>query len=189
MNQPRPPRVDSAVPASEPNISDAIHDGIESDKDISAKPTATSGDANSTSQKKSPADWHRQYKEALKNHPEGSAEYGKAQRYINDIEKANPYLKSTDTQGSDNNLSSADRAQELQNSNSQSSDTSKGNLSGVYGQNTDPNATGDFTYFLKNPDAPRSMNVDDMRDRYSQEKGTDNPTPTEPPDTGDRNII
>ena len=66
--------------------------------------------------------------------------------------------------------------------------TAKNNLSGDYGQNTDPNATGDFTYFLKNPDAPRSMNVDDMRDRYSQEKAPDNPTPTEPSDTGESDI-
>lgn len=186
----RPPRVDSAIPTTEPNISDAIRDSSESDKDISSKPT--SGDANSTSQKKDPAFWHEKYKEALKNYPKGSEEYDKADRYINDLEKANPQLKSTDTQGSDNS-SSNDGTQESKNSNSQPTDTSqddtsKGNLSGDYGQNADPNATGDFTYFLKNPDAPRSMNADDMRDRYSQEKGSDNATPTEPQDTGESDI-
>ena len=74
------------------------------------------------------------------------------------------------------------------NSTSSQAETPKNNLSGDYGQNTDPTATGDFTYFLKNPDAPRSMNADDMRDRHSQEKAPDNPTPTEPPDSGESDI-
>ena len=90
--------------------------------------------------------------------------------------------KPTSTSGDDNSSSTSQPTDTSQD------DTSKGDLSGDYGQNADPNATGDFTYFLKNPDAPRSMNVDDMRDRYSQDKGNDNATPTEPPDTGESDI-
>lgn len=188
MKEQRRPRIDSAVPASEPNISDAIHDSSESDKDISSKPTATSEDDNSNSQKKDPAYWYERSKEALKNHPEDSKEHCDAEQNINRLEKLHPHLKSTDSLSGDENLSSTNRAQESQNPVSQPTDTSKGNLSGDYGQNADPNATGDFTYYLKNPDAPRSMNVDDMRDRYSQEKAPDNPMPTEPTDTDEKNI-
>ena len=74
------------------------------------------------------------------------------------------------------------------NSISSQAETPKNNLSGDYGQNADPNATGDFTYFLKNPDASRIMNADDMRDRYSQEQDTNKSTSTEPPDTGESDI-
>jgi hypothetical protein len=149
-----PELVDSANTMTEPSFDKTLHDNIESNKDISSKPSTQSDDGQSST-------------------------------------TATDDTQDKTTTG-DGSLSSPDNTQDSQNPNpltdTSQGDTSKGNLSGDYGQNADPNATGDFTYFLKNPDAPRSMNVDDMRDRYSQEKGTDNPTPTEPPDTGESDI-
>lgn len=127
---------------------------------------------------------------ALANEPVDSPAYQQALEIKKSVEENHPELKvdsatsmtepSIDKAVHDSAESNKDIGAKpsSQNGDGQSSTSSStddnqtdNNLAGDYGQNVDPNASDAFTYFLKNPDAPRIMNTEDMmRDRYNKDK-------------------